>query len=150
MVNTCSLKPLKTVLKVQNDGARVMFWGSMTYYSYGPITHLQGSQNQYTYKGLLQDLVLPEFRASSHDLVFQQDNAPCHTAHSIRDFFEENDMEIIDWPPQSPDLSPIEVLWNVLKMKLKALQPRPRTKDSIIRQKLYLGFRKRLEECILS
>ena len=34
-------------------------------------------------------------------------------------------------PPQSPDLSPIEIIWNVMKMKLKAMKPRPRSKDAI-------------------
>ena len=52
--------------KVQNGGVRVMFWGSMTYYAYGPLIPLEGSQNQHTYIQLLKDLVLPEFEASTH------------------------------------------------------------------------------------
>ena len=139
-----------------------MFWGSMTWHAYGPIIDLEGSQNQTTYKQLLTDVVLPEFDASAVDLFFQQGNAPCHTALSVRAFMDKEGLDVIDWPPQSPDLSPIEVLWNVLKMKMKARHPRPRTRQSIIdtikeiwleledgtRKKLCMAFRDRLSECI--
>ena len=111
--------------KVQNGGHRIMFWASMTYYSYGPLTDLEGSQNQQTYKELLTDLVAPEFAASEVDLVFQHDNAPCHTANSVKNYLRRKRWETLDWPPQSPDLSPIEWFWNILKMKIKAMDPRP-------------------------
>ncbi|KAJ2989801.1 hypothetical protein HDV02_004770, partial [Globomyces sp. JEL0801] len=39
--------------------------------------------------------------------------------------------ELVDWPPQSPDLSPIENIWNVMKMKLKAMRQRPRSKAQL-------------------
>jgi hypothetical protein len=35
------------------------------------------------------------------------------------------EIDVLEWPPQSPDLSPIENLWNAIKMKMKALKPRP-------------------------
>ena len=101
--------------KVQNGGIRVMFWGSMTWHAYGPIIDLEGSQNQHAYIELLNNVVLPEFEASAVDLFFQQDNAPCHTALSVRAFMEKEGLDVNGWPPQSQDLSPIEVLWNVLK-----------------------------------
>ena len=148
--------------KVQNGGVRVMFWGSMTWHAYGPIIELEGPQNQDSYITLLTDVVLPEFEASEHELVFQQDNAPCHTARRVLEFMENRGMRTLDWPAQSPDLSPIEVLWNVLKERLKVRNPRPRTRPSIIiaikeiwleledhiREKLCMGFRDRMRECI--
>ncbi len=44
---------------------------------------------------------------------FQQDNAPCHKAHIISDWFLEHDNEftLLKWPPQSPDLNPILFLF---------------------------------------
>jgi transposase len=149
--------------KVQNGGTRVMFWGNMTFHAYGPLVTLEGSQNQHTYIQLLKDYVIPEFEASEVELEFQQDNAPCHVAGTVKDFFRQQSMEVVDWPPQSPDLSPIEWFWNIIKQKLKILKSRPRTKhelieavhklwaeslDDEVRKKVIVGFRRRLAECI--
>jgi transposase len=41
-------------------------------------------------------------------MVFMQDNAPIHTAHIIKDWLEEMAIEVLEWPPYSPDLNPIE------------------------------------------
>jgi transposase len=42
------------------------------------------------------------------------DNAPIHT-HKVRDFLVEHGMDVIDWPPYSPDMNPIEYCWAWIK-----------------------------------
>ncbi len=75
---------------------------------------------------MLKDHVVPEFDASPVPLIFQQNNAPCHKKREVLDFLAITEWEILEWPPQSPDLSPIEWVWNQIKMKMKAINPRPR------------------------
>ncbi len=56
----------------------------------------------------------------SSDGYFQQDSAPCHKAQIISDWFleHENEFTLLKWPPQSPDLNPIEHLWDVVEQEI--------------------------------
>jgi hypothetical protein len=56
--------------------------------------------------------------------IFQQDGAPCHTAQIALDWIEENCDLLSRWPANSPDLSPIELLWAILKHAVAAMEPK--------------------------
>jgi hypothetical protein len=58
------------------------------------------------------------FMVGEDPFLFQHDNAPMHKARSIQKWFV--DVEELDWPLLSPDLNPIEQLWDVLECRLQA------------------------------
>ena len=54
---------------------------------------------------------------------FQDDNARPHRAKVVSTFKEINNIRTIDWPAQSPDLNPIENVWDYIGRKLHSDLP---------------------------
>ena len=48
--------------------------------------------------------------ADEHTLLFMHDNAPCHKTQEVRDLLQENNIPMMTWPANSPDLNLIENL----------------------------------------
>ena len=51
--------------------------------------------------------------------IFQEDNAPTHKANLVKRYFKEKNTVPIIWPMYSPDLSPIDNCWSLVKMRLQ-------------------------------
>jgi hypothetical protein len=60
---------------------------------------------------------------NDQDIKFQQDGATCHIAKKTKDFIKEKIDLIEDWPTNSPDRSPIENLWGIMKNKMQDKSP---------------------------
>ena len=52
------------------------------------------------------------------NFIFQNDNDPKHTAHIVKNYLRNQQIEMLEWPPLSPDLNPIENLLAELSRKL--------------------------------
>uniref|UniRef100_A0A8C1X9R8 Nucleoside diphosphate-linked moiety X motif 6 n=1 Tax=Cyprinus carpio TaxID=7962 RepID=A0A8C1X9R8_CYPCA len=63
------------------------------------------------------------------DFVFQHDLAPAHSAKTTGKWFTDHGITVLNWPANSPDLNPIENLWDIVKRKLR--DARPNTLDEL-------------------
>jgi transposase len=107
--------------RVQAGGGSIGIWGCINYNGFGLCYTYTNRLNQVTYLDILENTMIPSrdlLVQNSDDWYFQQDNAPCHTARSIQAWFEENEVRCVKWPRRSPDLNPIEHVWNEIDKKL--------------------------------
>ena len=52
-----------------------------------------------------------------NEAIFQQDNAPCYTAGSVKSWMKRNNVRVLNWPGISPHLNPIEHVWTYIAKK---------------------------------
>ena len=86
----------------------------------GKISVIDGKMNAQKYKQISQENLksFVESLELTSDYIFQQDNDPKHTAKSTKKCLSENNVNVLQWPSQSPDLNPTENLWRFSKIQI--------------------------------
>ncbi|GBL77592.1 Transposable element Tc3 transposase [Araneus ventricosus] len=103
-----------------------MVWSVFSWQFLGSLVLVPDSVNAIRHVELLGDHLHP-FMLYCHphgNGVFQQDNC---TSHRSRLDEHSSDLSVMNWPPRSPDLNPIEHLWDVLEKDVKAHHTTPAT-----------------------
>ena len=95
-----------------------MVWGAISGQGAGPLYFVEGTMNSKQYLMTLKKIFVPYYNvieevASGH--IFMQDGVPCHTAKTVKTYLHQKEIPILEWPPNSPDLNPIENVWSTLK-----------------------------------
>ncbi len=111
--------------------ASLMVWGLHECVWHGQLTHLERHHQCWKVYPSSRTTYAPiqTSSLSGKTLHFQHDNARPHTASITTSWLRRRRIRVLKWPAFSPDLSPIENIWRIIKRKMR--QRRPKTVEQL-------------------
>ena len=105
-----------------NRGLSVMVWGAIHHGGRCELVLVDGAMNQHRYIQIMRNQML-SWATGMFGLKFMyvQDNAPPHTTRDTVAFFDQQDVEVMDWQARSPNMNPIEHVWDQMSVWIRDL-----------------------------
>ncbi|GFU08384.1 transposable element Tcb1 transposase [Trichonephila clavipes] len=82
---------------------------------------------------ILRPTVVPSAAAIGDDFILMDDNCRPHHANLMEDLLFEEEIVRMEWPACSPDMIPIEHVWDALGRRVAGRQPPPQTLQELER-----------------
>lgn len=95
-----------------------MVWSVISAKGMGRLYIVEGTMRQDQYKRVLETRLLPQVKEwfpGEDNYIFMHDSAPCHKAKSVTAFLTKENIAVLPWPGNSPDMNPIENMWELTK-----------------------------------
>ncbi|GBN77436.1 hypothetical protein AVEN_146607-1 [Araneus ventricosus] len=97
------LLPSCTEGHIQAGGGGIMRLGMFSWAALGPVVVVEQTMKSANYLKIIADQLHPymAFVFPTGNGIFQQDNAPCHKARIVLEWFEEHtdEFHLMSWPP---------------------------------------------------
>uniref|UniRef100_A0AAZ3PQH7 Tc1-like transposase DDE domain-containing protein n=1 Tax=Oncorhynchus tshawytscha TaxID=74940 RepID=A0AAZ3PQH7_ONCTS len=115
---------VNVVNRVPHCAGGVMVWAGISYRQQIQLHFIDGNLNALIYSDeILMPIVVLFIRR--HHLMLQHDNAQPDVARICTQFPEAEIVPVLPWPAYSPDMSPIEHVWNALDRRIQQCAPVP-------------------------
>ncbi|KAF2891845.1 hypothetical protein ILUMI_14328 [Ignelater luminosus] len=119
------VKGKKLIQRTVKHPGKIHVWGCFNKRGFGKLLIFKQNLDVKFMKEIYQRALIPSadkwFGKGNRDWLLQEDNDPKHTSRLCSMWKEENDVQTLGWPSQSPDANPIENVWALMKMKLQGV-----------------------------
>jgi transposase len=137
-------------------GPQLLIWGGISSRGKTSLAFVDGTVDTRKYCEILEQHLLDYATKFPDGWRFQQDNAPSHRAKITQEWLQEHNIDVLEWPANSPDLNPIENCWWLIKNAVEGQDPQTpeKWKETIVKTWENQGshfvhnMRNRLQKCI--
>jgi len=136
---------------LKHGGGSIMMWGCITHKGPGFACRIEGTMDQYLYRSILEDELLQtldHYEMEYSQIFFMYDNDPKHKAKSVVQWLIDQEISVLDWPAQSPDLNPIENVWGQVKRRLARFEEQPKSLAELWDRAVKVFYEITEDECL--
>ncbi|MCP4650272.1 MAG: hypothetical protein GY853_09380 [PVC group bacterium] len=117
----------KPRVKLKLRGVKaIRFWAGVNTRGKVACAFLDGKFTGNIYRKVIEEQLIPkanDMYGDAQHWQFQQDNHRVHLFRDVMDLFDDKDIILVDHPPNSPDLNPIETIWSHMKLYIHKCKP---------------------------
>lgn len=118
----------RKIFRVVKHPQKIHVWGCFCSKGFGKVYIFKENLTAAGMVKIYNRALLPSITMFGFDKdngwLFQEDNDPKHTSNLAKEWKLKKNIPKLEWPVNSPDLSPIENIWGIMKTKIAEKNPK--------------------------
>nr|CAH7714069.1 unnamed protein product [Callosobruchus chinensis] len=114
-------------------GGTRMFWSGIRFNGRTQLIHIPGTMTgAYYLQNIINAIVQPLRNEIGDQFIFMDDNARPHPTRAVQQALENGNIARLEWPAMSPEMKPIEHVWDYVSRAIFNRNNPPRSKQELI------------------